>query len=563
MSARSPERASGAGSLGRASGAGSLGRASGAGSLGRASGAMALGTLASRVTGFLRVVAMAAALGLTGLADSYNLANVTPNILYELLLGGVLTSIVVPLLVRAEREDADGGVAFAQLFLTLVGVSLAIVALLGVLAAPLLASLLGARAGAEHDVTTAFLRYFVPQIAFYGVGATMTAILNTRRRFGAAAIAPVLNNLVVVATAVVFIVITDGRPTVEGLTAAQQAVLGIGTTLGVVVMTVALVPSLRASGFRWQPRLGWHPALRRAAELAVWVFVYVAANQLGLFVIVRLAKAAGEGGITAYQYAFLLFQLPHALVTVSVVTALVPRMSAHAVDGDLARLRADFSRGIRLIAVVLVPAALGLVVLGRPVATLVFDLGAFSTADAAFVGDVLAAFACGLMSFSAFQLLLRVFYVRQDSRTPALVNIAANAVNVVVDLVAFTVLDGRARVVGLAIGHAAAYTFGAVVLARLLSRQLHGLDGFVVIRTIVRVGIAAAVGATAAYGVAALARGTLGVGPLGAAVAVAGGGVVGGSFYLTCARRMGVREVDVVTALIRDRLPRSHRASTP
>ncbi|HVE98915.1 MAG TPA: murein biosynthesis integral membrane protein MurJ [Mycobacteriales bacterium] len=525
-------------------------------SIGRTSAGLALGTLASRITGFLRVVAMAAALGLTDVADAYNIANVTPNILYELLLGGVLTSIVVPLLVRATREEPDGGERFTQLFLTLVAATLAAAAVIGVIAAPLLARLLGATGPAERDVTTTFLRYFLPQIAFYGIGATMTAILNTRRRFGAAAIAPVLNNLVVVVTALVFIAISDGRPTVNGLTTAQQAVLGVGTTLGVVVMTAALVPSLRSSGFRWRPRLGWHPALRRAARLAAWVFVYVAANQIGLFVIVRLAKAAGEGGITAYQYAFLLFQLPHALVTVSVVTALVPRMSGHAVDGDLARLRADFSSGVRLIACVLVPAAMAYVVLAVPIATVVFNLGAFSQADAAFVGKVLSAFAFGLMSFSVFQLLLRMFYVQQDSRTPALVNIGANAINIAVDVALFAALDGRNRVVGLAVGHATAYTVGAVVLARLMSRRLGGLDGFTVVRTLVRVALASAIGAAAAYGVAQFARGTLGGSMVGSLVAVVGGVVVGGSFYVTCARRMAVREVQTVTDMVRRRLPR-------
>ncbi len=522
---------------------------------------MALGTLASRLTGFLRVVAMAAALGLTDVNDAYNLANVTPNIIYELLLGGVLTTIVVPLLVRARKEDPDGGDGFAHLLLTLVAAGLAVAALVGVLAAPLLASLLGAADGPERDLTITFLRYFMPQIAFYGIGATMTAILHTRRRFGAAAVAPVLNNLVGIATAVVFLVVSDGeRPTLGGLSGAQTATLGIGTTLGVVVMTVALLPALRDSGFRWRPRLGWHPALRRAAHLAGWIFVYVAANQIGLVVIYRLAGSAGEGGVTAYQYAFLLFQLPHALIAVSVVTALVPRMSAHAVDGDMDRLRADFSRGIRLIAAVLIPAALAYLVLARPVATVVFGLGAFSSADAAFVGDVLAAFALGLMSFSAFQLLLRMFYVLQDSKTPALVNIGANAVNIVADIALFNVLDGRSRVVGLAAGHAIAYTVGALVLARLLARRVGGLDGFVVIRALVRVTIAAGIGAIAAYGVAQLALGSVGQSLLGSVVSVSGGIVVGGSFYVTCARRMAVTEVSSVTDLVLRRLRRTAQA---
>ena len=526
-------------------------------SIGRTSSTLALGTLASRATGFLRIVAMAAALGATDVADAYNLANVTPNILYELLLGGVLTSIVVPLLVRAAREEPDGGEHFTQLFLTLVAVILGVAAAVGVIAAPLLARVLGASGPAERELTTTFLRYFLPQIAFYGIGATMTAILNTRRRFGAAAVAPVLNNLVVVATAIAFVAMSDGAPSVTRLTAAQQSVLGIGTTLGVVIMTVALLPSLRATGFRWRPRLGWHPALRRASRLAVWVFVYVASNQLALLVIVRLAKEAGEGGVTAYQYAFILFQLPHALVTVSVVTALVPRMSGHAAAGDAEKLRGDFSTGIRLIACVLIPAALAYVVLSRPIATVVFDVGAFSRADALFVGDVLAAFALGLMSFSAFQLLLRTFYVQQDSRTPALVNIVANIVNVLVDVALFAVLDGRERVIGLAAGHATAYTVGALLLARVLSRRLGGLDGFAVVRTLVRVTLASVIGAVAAYGVAQFARGTLGESLLGSLVAVVGGAVVGGSFYVTCARRMAVREVRTVTDIVRRKIGRS------
>ena len=530
-----------------------------AASLGRSSGVMALGTLASRATGFLRVIALAAAIGLGPVSVAYNVANTAPNIVYELLLGGVLTSVVVPLLVQAAREDEDGGVGLAQLLLTLVTVVLGVAALLGVLGAPLLARLFLGDDGPKRELATTFLRYFLPQIVFYGIGATATAILNTRRRFGVSMAAPVLNNLVVIATCVVFTLLPDAPPGPDSvvLTGAQTTVLGVGTTLGVVVMTLALLPDLRRSGFRWRWRLGSHPALRRAVRLGAWVVVYVVANQLAYVVIVHLADAADfRSGVTAYQTAFILFQLPHAVVTVSVVTALVPQLATDAVDGALDRLRAGISQGMRLVGVILLPAALCLVAIAQPLAQLVLDHGAAVSTDARFVGSVLTAFACGLLSFSAFQLLLRVFYALQDSRTPALVNIGCSVVNIAADLVLFTVLDGRDRVVGLAVGHALAYTVGVAVFARLLSRRLDGIDWYTVIRTLVRAGLAAVIAAIGAWGAARLAVAWLGGGAAGAAGAVAAAVVVAVPLYVVSARRMELHELDAVVHGVRSRLGR-------
>ena len=527
-------------------------------SLGRASGLMALGTLASRLTGFLRVMAVTAAIGLQAVSNGYNVANTAPNILYELLLGGVLTSIVVPLLIQAARDDGDEGVGFAQLLLTLVVVVLGVAAIVGILAAPLIVRLFNVQAGAQRELTTTFLRYFLPQIVFYGVGATITAILNTRGRFGAPMFAPVLNNLVVIATAAIFILLPGPRPPEPAtMTGTQVAVLAIGTTLGVVIMTLALLPSLRASGFRWRWRLGRHPALRRAVRLAAWVLCYVAVNQIGYAVIVRLANAADPlRGVTAYQYGFLLFQLPHAVVTVSIVTALLPRLSEHAVADRLAQVRTDLAHGLQLVAAVLLPAAVGYVVLARPLAVLVFAHGAAAGPDARFVGTVLTAFACGLASFSAFQLFLRTFYALQDSKTPALVNLATNLVNIAADLVLFAVLDGRDRVVGLAVGHAVSYTVGAAIFARLLRNRLGGLHGYQVTRTVVRVLIASAIGAGGAYGVASALLAVVGRGPGGSLLAVVGAGLVGGCLYVVAARRMQVSEVTAVSSLVRRALGR-------
>ena len=527
-------------------------------SVARSSGLMALGTIGSRGSGFVRLAALAAALGLSGVADPYNIANTLPNIVYELLLGGVLTSVVVRPLVQAAKEDDDGGESFAQALLTFVVVALAVAVLLGEALAPWIVRAYGSRLDADQlELATGLLRLFLPQILFYGAGATMGAILNTRGRFGAPMAVPMLNNLVVVATLGVFVLMPGPRPpTPGGLTSAQFLVLGVGTTLGIVAQTVALVPFLRRAGFRFRPRRLGSARFRSLARLGGWVVTYVVANQLGYLVVVRLASGVREGGYSAYTYAFQLFSLPHAIVAVSVITALAPAISGHAVAGDLDRVRGDLSNGLRLVAVVLVPAALGLVVLAKPFALVTLSRGAFGGEDAALTGRILVAFACGLLPFSAFQLLARVFYWLHDSRTPALVNIAVNAVNVAADVALVALLDGETRLVGLAAGYASSYVAGSLLLAFLLRRRLGGLDGARVVRTLVRTLVAAGIGALGAYGVAELVRKTFGGDVTGSIVALLAAAVVGGGLYVVSARRMHVREVDSLVGLVRGRVTR-------
>jgi putative peptidoglycan lipid II flippase len=368
---------------------------------------------------------------------------------------------------------------------------------------------------------------------------------------------PVLNNVVVIAAMAVFVMLPGPRPpTPGGMTTAQFLVLGIGTTLGIVAQTVALVPFLRRAGFRFRPRRLDRSRFAELGKLGGWVLTYVVANQAGYLVIVRLATGAREGGYSAYTYAFQLFSLPHAIVAVSVITALAPAISARAVAGELDRVRLELSNGLRLIAVILVPAAFGLAVLARPVAVAAFQHGAFTAADAALTGKVLVAFACGLLPFSAFQLLARVFYWLQDSRTPAVVNIAVNAVNVGADLLLATRLHGGALVVGMAAGYALSYVVGSVVLARMLRARLGGLDGRRITRTLVRVLVGSAIGALGAYGVEALVRATFGAGLRGAALSLPCAALVGGGLYVVSARRMHVAEVESVAALVRGRVRR-------
>ncbi len=528
--------------------------------------AMALGTVASRGTGFLRTAVLASVLGVESVAAAYNVANTTPNIVYELLLGGVLTSVVVPLLVRAAKEDADGGSAYAQRLLTLTVLVLGGAALVLVVAAPLLIDLYVGNLSPEgRDLAVVFARFFLPQVLFYGAGAVLAAILNTRGRYAPPMWAPVLNNLVVIGTGLAFLAVRgQAELTAGSLTSGQVALLGLGTTLGIVAQTVALVPSLRAVGFSLRPRGGFGElGLRKVGSLAKWVLIYVVANQLAFLVVVRLSSdealvEAGRG-YPSYVYAFLLWQLPHAIVAVSVITALLPRMSRAAADGRTGDLRSSLNRGLRLTVSVLVPAAVAFVVLGQEIATVVFARGQVSVDEARFIGLLLAVFALGLVPFSAYQLQLRAFYAMQDTRTPTLINLGVNATLIVVDVILYVLLPDELKVVGLAAGHATSFVAGLVLCSIVLSRRLGGLDVAVVVRTAVRCLLASLLPGLLALGVATAVTAALGRGPLGALVALVLAGSVLAIGYLLLTRRLRVPEVDEVARPVLRRLGLAQR----
>ncbi|BEP13150.1 hypothetical protein acdb102_14610 [Acidothermaceae bacterium B102] len=542
-------------------------------SLFRSSRVMAVGTIASRGTGLLRTVIIAWVIGSQAFGDAYNIANTLPNIIYELLLGGVLTSVVVPLLVKAGRHNRSAGVAYAQRLLTLVALALGVASVIGVLLAPQIISLYAGKCfnAADRADAITFARWFLPQIAFYGVGATMGAVLNTRRRFGAPMWAPVLNNLVVIATGIVVLVLP--RATVGGHhvpSHTQVLVLAVGTTLGVVAQTVVLTPALRRSGFRWRPRFDFRNAgLGRAARLGSWVLVYVLANQLGYYVVVKLAHStlsttntcvkttsvAGSGSYTTYVYAFVVFSLPHAVVAVSVITALLPRMSRLVVDGTPRLLTAELSRGLRLASVVLVPAMVALIVLAQPIATTLFEHRAIGPADARVIGWTIAAFAVGLIPFSAFQLHLRAFYALGDTRTPAFISIVVNAVNVIADIVLFLGLNGSARLPGLAVGYALSYAVGVALTSIVLSGRLGSLDGSRTVQTLIRLTLASSLGGVVAWLVSHLVGAVAGHGFAGSAIALALAVPAGGWVMLRAAAQLRIAEVGRLLVVLNGRVP--------
>ncbi|HEY7401219.1 MAG TPA: murein biosynthesis integral membrane protein MurJ [Actinomycetota bacterium] len=478
---------------------------------------MSVGTALSRLTGFLRLSAASAALGANLFSDAYNTANITPNIIYELVLGGILTSVFVPVFVEwLHKHGRDEAWAVADRVLTLALVSLAAIAALGALLAPAIMRLYYAGAPAatrEASIETGafFLRWFMPQIVFYGVGAVAGGLLTAHRRFAPVMFTPILNNLAVVCTFVAFAIVHQGDVALGRVALGERILLAVGTTLGVLAMSAALWPSLRRMGYRWHLRFDWkHPAVRRLARLAAWVVVYVAANQVAYLVVLVLSNQR-EGWITTYQYAFILFQLPHAIFAVSIFTALLPGMSGRWAAEDVDGVRRLLSQGLRSTAFIVLPAAAGYVALASPIVRLLLQRGQTTNADATLIAETLQAFALGLAFFSTFQLLSRAFYSMQDTRTPALVNVGAAALNIGVNVALVHGLD--LGVQGLALGHAISYVFSTSVCLLILRARLGGIDGRRVLRTLAIVTPAAIATGIAAWGAAhavgaALAEGT-------------------------------------------------------
>jgi putative peptidoglycan lipid II flippase len=455
-------------------------------SLVRATGSMAVATLVSRSTGFVRQLALAAVLGIGVVNDSYTVANTLPNMLYEILLGGVLTSVVVPLLVRAAREDADQGAAYAQRLVTVATMALGVATALAVVAAPLLAWLfLGDGQNASPRLATAFAYLLLPQILCYGLSGLFGAILNARSIFGPPAWAPVLNNMVVLITLVIYLLV-PGEISLDTVRMGEPKllVLGLGTTAGIAAQAVVQLPGLRRAGFHFGWRWGWDRRLTQAGGMAAWFVLYVLVGQLGYLVTTRSAAQGEPGGIVIYSLVWLLLQLPFGVLGYSLLTAIMPRMSRAAADGDLPGVVSDLSLGARYLTVLLLPISVVFTLAGEQLGVALFSLGKAST-DAERLGLALAVSAFGLLPYAVTMLQLRVFYALADARTPTMINAAMVAVKVPLLLACPVLLDPAAVVLGLTAVNSLSYLAGAVVGQVWLGRRLGQLDTG---RTLVTVG---------------------------------------------------------------------------
>ncbi len=444
----------------------------------RSGALMAAGSLVSRATGFVRAAVVAAALGAGYVADGYAVGNSVPTIVYMLLLGGALNAVFVPELVKAAKEHEDGGVAYTDRLLTLCALALTVLTAAAVLAAPLIVDLYTDYAGERREMTVAFARACLPQILFLGLFTLLGQVLNARGRFGAMMWTPVLNNVVVVAVFGLFLVVSDGGT----LTPGETALLGWGTTAGIALQALALLPSLRSAGFRWRPRLDWRGSgLAAPLRSAGWLVLLVLTNQGAYWVTTLLATSAGSGpgvgggsGLAAYNNAYLLWTVPHGIITVSLVTALLPRMSGAAADGDLAGVRRDVSYALRTSAAAVVPAACALLALAVPLMTVVFRYGATSADDVRAMAWILMAFAPGLVALSGQYVCTRAFYALRDTRTPFLLNLVIAGLNAALSFAAYHYLPTRWAVAGMAAGYSLALWAGWALTAYVLRRRLGG-----------------------------------------------------------------------------------------
>ncbi|MGC5542189.1 murein biosynthesis integral membrane protein MurJ [Streptomyces griseus] len=522
----------------------------------RGSAVMAAGSVVARATGFARSAVVAAALGTIGpTADGYAVGNALPTIVYMLLLGGALNAVFVPELVRAAKEHPDEGVAYTDRLVTVCVVALSVITATAVWAAPAIVDVYTDYTGRQAAMTVALARYCLPQIFFLGLFTLLGQILNARGRFGAMMWTPVLNNVVVIAVFGLYLALSLGGG--DTLTPTGTALLGWGTTAGITVQTLALVPALRATRFRWRPRFDWRGSgLTRPLRAAGWLVLLVLANQAAYWVTTRLATSAGlDGGpgFGAYNNAYVLWVVPHGIITVSVVTALLPRMSAAAADGDLVGVRRDVSHALRVCATAVVPAACALLALAGPVTALVFGYGRTSSADTAALAGILMAFAPGLIALSGQYVLSRAFYALSDTRTPFLLNLVIVALNAGLSLAAAHLLPARWAVTGMAAAYSLALCAGWALTGRVLCRRLD------VVRPLRSSPVAAHVRLLLAA-VPAVAFGhlaSLGAARAGAlAAAVAGAAAVGLAFALL-ARPLRLAELNALLSRVHSRRVRT------
>jgi putative peptidoglycan lipid II flippase len=532
------------------------------GSLGGATAILAFGTLASRITGFLRVLAVGYVLGVGTLSDAYNYANGIPNIVYDLVLGGILSATLIPVFVEqfARQEDREAQRAVSAVFTTIAAALAGISVLLWLLSPWVIRFYLilspASTGPAEKALATTLLRYFAPQVFFLGAIVVTTAMLNTRRRFGVAAVSPVINNLVAIgallATKYVAASVLSnkgGSPT-SVLTRFEHdrraiLVLGLGTTAGYFAQLLVQMPAVRKAGYRlrlvWDPH---HPAVRQVARLSTWLLGVVIVNQASLALVMVLAGKT-NGGVTAYQFSYQFFQLPYALVAVSVASAIMPDLAERWTAGDRRGLERRFVTGLRLTLALEIPAGLLYAVVAEPFINLAVHHGRVTQSGAHLVSSSLALFALGLPGFSAFFLLMRVYQAMQDTKGMFWIYAIENGTTIVLALI----LSPLIGVPGLALAWVAPYTAASLIATGELRSRIGRLGGAHTVRAIMRICLASGISAGLALLVGLPFRSHAGDAALVARLIVQVGVAV--SSYLILGKLLGIKELNRVRGLAR------------
>jgi putative peptidoglycan lipid II flippase len=544
---------------------------------------MATGTVFSRASGYVRNVLLAAAIGNGLHADLFNIGNTIPNMLYILLAGGVFNAVLVPQLVRSQKNDVDRGEAYTNRVISLALLFLGIVTVLLVIAAPLVMKLYlngsydDPSLAAQRDSAIAFARYCLPQVFFYGMFVLLGQVLNARGRFGPMMWAPIANNAISILVLVLYLFwfgpLSDSAGC-SAYTGTQELVLGGGATIGIAAQVLILLPVLKAAGVRFRPRYDFRrTGLGHTLRLGVWTVLFVIVNQVAYTVVVRLASggtahsvcehlgrhhhhahqaATDATGYTVYAAAFLFVMVPHAIITVSLATAILPRLSAKAADGDLGGLAGTLAGTLRTALAVVIPFALALPLLAYDACKVLFGYGGTATTFDHFVPSMIL-FGPGIVFFTVHYLMLRGFYALELNRTVFFIQCGIAATNVVVAVLLVRQATAAQTSPALVIAYGTSYVVGSVVSYAMLRGRLGGLQTPTLVRFLVRLLIAAGSSTLVAWGIGQVLPGhTDDVTHVlaGVRVVILGGIDVG--LFLVLARLMHIDEVtSVLETLIR------------
>jgi putative peptidoglycan lipid II flippase len=446
----------------------------------RASSVMAVGTIASRVTGLIRNLLLVALLGTAILGDTYNVANTMPNILYNLLIGGALTAVFVPQIVRSLR-DSDQGAAFISRLFTVTVTFLLLLTVIGIVFSPVIVNLYAPEFSnrPEFDITVTFMRYCLPQIFFLGLFALLGQIANAKGKFGPMMWAPVINNLIAILLFSWFLVNRQDL-SLGNISETDITWLGLGTTAGYLAQALILLPVVIRSGVKLTLRFDWHNSqIIKSFRLASWSFLYAMISQVSYLVTVSIATSAavktqvlGDStgvGFTPYSNAYLILILPHSIVTVSVVTALLPRLSNYVIDKKHDELTNSLVKAIRLIGIFTVPAALIFLAFGQLVAnTLYFGI---SNSDANYLGLTLSAFALGLIPVSINLVLLRGLNAFENLKSQVIGNLIMNLISIALSYLVASWFEPKWVTIGLAGIFTIHYFIGAGISFYLIRRH--------------------------------------------------------------------------------------------
>jgi putative peptidoglycan lipid II flippase len=524
--------------------------------LARSTATMTAVAALSRATGLIRNVVVVGVLGITFLGNTYQTANTVPNVLFELMAAGILQAVLIPTLVDLQAKGEPGEAEHvARSVLGLAGAALAVVAAVGFVAAPCVMRLL--LGGVDDEAVredqirlgTILLWFFLPQVVLYASNMVATAVLNAKGSFAVPVFAPLLNNVVVTASYGVFAWLRHGEdPTLE-LSGVEVAVLGLGTTAGVVAFCLVPVIAAVRSGTSLRPRFDWrHPRVRRIAQLGGWAAVFLASTNVLLLVVLGLANEV-EGGVVAWSLGYTIFFVPHSLLCLPIIVALYPTLSGQAAAGDDVAYDRTLHSGLRAIVYFVLPASAAMLALGVAVAR-VLQFGHFRADSVATVAATVAAFGPGLVGFGVFLFLARAFYARGDTRTPAVTNALVVVVASVVMVATFVAVDGHARVAALAAAHSGAYVVGSLVLYGRLRARTTAHAGGDLVRSLLASFSAAAVGAAVMWWIGEAIDGG---GRIDAALELALAGGAGVLVYVATAAALGGPRPRQVPSMLRGR----------